>query len=959
MPSYSNIVSAPLAAANVSGATTVVSSIDNLPLTGNTIGDIIYVSSAGRLFIWSNGWYNIALVNSSPTITTNLDPFIAFEQDGTPLVLTLEANDPEGIPLIWNYSITSGSLGNTATITQVNNEFTITPSTDPTNAGEFEITFTASDGVAISTLPSTFRLSFYTNWNHGYIPIGTVENTTLPTSSLFGQGISTDGIHFIIGASGAATSSGRAFVVDAATATILRELVDPAPATYNYFGYTTAISGDYCAVGSYGTNDGTNDYSGKVYIYEVDTGNLIRTIDNPNVYGTEANDYFGRTVGMQGNILAVGAYGEDAAGGIQSGVVYVFDITDGTLLYTLQNPNLASTQTNDSFGGGSIAISGNYLVAAATGEDANGLSSSGAVYVFNLTTGQLLYTLSAPFGYQAASIIFGRAFDIDSNTDRMVISSSGSFPRVHVYELSTGTYMRSHDRPSVISTSDIGDSVSLDGHVIVMTSSNNTNENAVWLAHTERDSDTTSYDGIVSLLGTWVSDTGSGPGVYPFTTGLNVQNVVMRNGILGLAQTGHNGSRGIVHIHRNVGMLPNTIIQNANAYNTPNNDQFGCSLAVSGNYAIIGADEEDDAGGTSSGKAYIYDIPSKTLLHTLHNPNAYNTGASDTFGYSVAISGNYAIVGAYLEDDAGGTSSGKAYIFDVTTGALVHTLHNPNAYATSALDYFGYSVAISGNYAIVGAYGEDDAAVDGTSSGKAYIFNVTTGALVHTLHNPNAYATSALDYFGYSVAISGNYAIVGAYGEDDGGSSSGKVYVFDTQSGELLYTLDNLSPNGTTAGDLFGLSVALSGKYLAIGSREDTSGGQQNAGAVMVYDVRDGTLLHTFLDPDAGVSPSYTDDFFGSISLGGTPISIDGHFLGVTAYGEDRSSTYSFYGSAYIFNLITGELVAKIHNPSLSTTATGDTSTGMSIGISGKYALVGYPNNSTTGGIVRVFEANP
>ena len=77
------------------------------------------------------------------------------------------------------------------------------------------------------------------------------------------------------------------------------------------------------------------------------------------------------------------------------------------------------------------------------------------------------------------------------------------------------------------------------------------------------------------------------------------------------------------------------------------------------------------------------------LLHTLNNPNAYGTSANDWFGEAVAISGNYAIVGAYGEGDAGGTYSGKAYIFDVTTGSLLHTLHNPNAYGTSAYDYFG------------------------------------------------------------------------------------------------------------------------------------------------------------------------------------------------------------------------------------------------------------------------------
>ena len=109
---------------------------------------------------------------------------------------------------------------------------------------------------------------------------------------------------------------------------------------------------------------------------------------------------------------------------------------------------------------------------------------------------------------------------------------------------------------------------------------------------------------------------------------------------------------------------------------------------------------------------------------TLDNPNAYGTSAYDYFGYSVAISGNYAIVGASLEDDASGISSGKAYIFDVTTGQLKWTLDNPNVYGTSKDDSFGYSVAISGNYAIVGAYAEDDVSETTSNSGKAYIFQL-------------------------------------------------------------------------------------------------------------------------------------------------------------------------------------------------------------------------------------------
>ena len=111
-----------------------------------------------------------------------------------------------------------------------------------------------------------------------------------------------------------------------------------------------------------------------------------------------------------------------------------------------------------------------------------------------------------------------------------------------------------------------------------------------------------------------------------------------------------------------------------------------------------------------------------TPIQTYNNPNAYGTSADDQFGYSVAISGNRVVVGAYGEDDAGGTNSGKAYIFDATTGSLLHTLHNPNAYGTSADDYFGLSVAISGNLAIIGVPYADDAG--GTNSGKAYVYQI-------------------------------------------------------------------------------------------------------------------------------------------------------------------------------------------------------------------------------------------
>ena len=102
---------------------------------------------------------------------------------------------------------------------------------------------------------------------------------------------------------------------------------------------------------------------------------------------------------------------------------------------------------------------------------------------------------------------------------------------------------------------------------------------------------------------------------------------------------------------------------------------------------------------------------------------ASDGGSGDFFGISVDIDGDYAIVGAY-EDDDGGNETGSAYIFNVTTGAQIHKLTASDKVAD---DEFGISVAISGNYAIVGAHYDDN------NSGSAYIFNVQTGNQLHKL----------------------------------------------------------------------------------------------------------------------------------------------------------------------------------------------------------------------------------
>jgi WD40 repeat protein len=231
-----------------------------------------------------------------------------------------------------------------------------------------------------------------------------------------------------------------------------------------------------------------------------------------------------------------------------------------------------------------------------------------------------------------------------------------------------------------------------------------------------------------------------------------------------------NANTGIAYIiNASTGAVAHTLanpVSGANAY-------FGKSVAVSGANVVVGAN------GYTAGAVYIFSATTGSLIRTISNPQ----GASNNheFGYSVAIDGNYLVVGAPLEDVSGVANTGRAYVFNVTSGVLVHTLENPNVYGTGEADEYGLAVAISGDRLIVSSYKEDDAG--GTSSGAAYVYSVSTGTLLKTLKNPNQVGTSENDFFGWSCAINSNRMAIGAMGENEDlapyySADHGRTYVF-------------------------------------------------------------------------------------------------------------------------------------------------------------------------------------
>ena len=146
--------------------------ISELPTVGLNSGDIAFVSSANRLYLSNgSGWFSVAVVNQTPTVSGNSASY-TLANDGTATTVTLTGTDPEGFALTWS-ATTSGDTS-AATVTNVDNVFTITPSTNTSDAGIITVTFRASDGVNIGTASSEFKLQFvHAAWKSVFISLGT------------------------------------------------------------------------------------------------------------------------------------------------------------------------------------------------------------------------------------------------------------------------------------------------------------------------------------------------------------------------------------------------------------------------------------------------------------------------------------------------------------------------------------------------------------------------------------------------------------------------------------------------------------------------------------------------------------------------------------------------------------------------------------------------------------------
>ena len=306
-------------------------------------------------------------------------------------------------------------------------------------------------------------------------------------------------------------------------------------------------------------------------------------------------------------------------------------------------------------------------------------------------------------------------------------------------------------------------------------------------------------------------------------------------------------------------------------------DRFGYSVALSGDVAVIGAYREDDL-GTDSGAAYVFRRSGTTWTQEA-KLKAADAAVGDNFGWRVAVDGDTAVIGSAL-DDAPGFNSGSAYVFARVGGAWSQQAKPLPGSLPSALGY-GWAVAVEGDTVVIGAYSETNGGFSG--SGGAYVWTRTgtTWSLEDTLAagDPSTFA-----YFGVSVALSGDTALIGAFND----AGLGAAYAF-TRSGGVWTEQEKLVPAGLLPGDQFGVDVALDGDTALIGADfDDTSG--SSSGAAYVYS-RSGAVWTE--DAKLTGQSSTASDWFGhSVSLSGD----------VGLVGATNADTAALAGgSAYVF----------------------------------------------------------
>ncbi len=502
----------------------------------------------------------------------------------------------------------------------------------------------------------------------------------------------------------------------------------------------------------------------------------------------QRNDFFGSSVAVKGDTIAVGAPAHEYLPGIANhGAVYLFTRAGAT--WTRQQKLVHTDASSDALGS-SIAFDGSSIVAGAPAKASN----TGAAYVF----AQEAVDPNRINGNETAqSSFFGENVDIDGDT--AVVGAA--FDEVN--GVRTGA-----------------------AYVFVRSGS------------------------------TWVQQARLAPtdGQYGDHFGMAV--AVSGNTIIVGAydhKVGANNGQGAAYVYVRAGATW-TLQQKLSASDGAQFDQFGLSVAINGDTAVIGALGDDvNATNDNRGSAYIFTRTGATWTQAV-KLTASNEVAGTGFGTDVSVSGNTVVIGSPLETIGANQNQGSVYVY-VRSGATWTQQQRINLSNGEAGDFFGISVDIDGETFVLGAAQGYSATA---SKGAAYVY-VRAGATWTQQQKLVSSDVSNGDFFGRDVSISGDTIIAGAFGDQivQDQYNQGSAYVFK-RAGAVWTEQRKFVATDGSPGDFYGQHVAVSGNTIVVGAKGDNVGGLQGRGSAYIYSLDAGTNPTPTPTPTATPTPTPT-----------------------------------------------------------------------------------------------------
>lgn len=329
-------------------------------------------------------------------------------------------------------------------------------------------------------------------------------------------------------------------------------------------------------------------------------------------------------------------------------------------------------------------------------------------------------------------------------------------------------------------------------------------------------------------------------------------------------------------------------------------DRFSYNaVAVSGDTALVGSMWDDVGANPDQGSAYIFTRNGDTWTQQA-KLTALDGAALDNFGFSVALSGDTAVIGAYWDDVGVNPDQGSVYVF-TRNGENWTQEAQLTAPRGVPVQEFGHAVALSNDTIVVGAQG--DLVGSNPRQGSAYVFT-RSGSTWTQQAQLVASDGAASDGAGFAVGVSGDTAVVGAYFDDSGTNrDQGSAYVF-TRTGSTWTQQSRLSASDGAAEDLFGRAVAIAGDAILVGAQWDDIDGKTNQGSAYLYRRSGGVWVER---EKLTAADGVADELYG------TTLAMDGH-TGIIGASFGKVDGKNAQGSAYIFGL--PRRVAKPHkNP--------------------------------------------